>query len=165
MTETFGISGGGRSAEDEFIRLTGAEPSTTAAQGDAILDGTPIEIKRASSVTLNQVPAVKFIPLVVYYVPDDDWYVVPASAVVALVSRKNRGQHTENPFESATLSVRNLGDFRVADPGALRDATLAAIDEGARYPELQAAMGEVLQASKDLAAASIEKVRALVEEM
>ncbi len=165
MTEAFGISGGGRDAENEFIRLTGAEPSTTAAQGDAILDGVPIEIKRATSITLNQVRAVKFIPLVVYYVPEDAWYVVPASAVVALVSRKNRGQHTENPFESATLSVRNLDEYRVENPTDLKAITVAAIGEGARHPGLQAAMGEVLQDSKDLAAAAIEKVRALVEKM
>jgi len=50
------------------------------------------------------------------YAPTDEWYVVPAHVVVAEVSQKRRGQHTENPFESATLSLNILRPWKVEDP-------------------------------------------------
>jgi hypothetical protein len=115
MSDNFGISYGGRSAEDLFISLTGAERVAKAALGDAVLEGRHIEIKRASSSTLNQVRAVKYLTLVVHYSPTNAWYVVPAHVVVLMVSRRFRGQHTENPFESATLNLNNLVAYRLED--------------------------------------------------
>ena len=165
MTDNFGISGGGRSAEELFRQMTGAVPAERAAQGDALLEGHPVEIKRATSATLNQVRAVKYLPIVVHYAPDDEWYVVPAHVVVAAVSQKRRGQHTENPFESATLSLGNLSGWKVDDPRRLQAATLEAIAESDRYPELRAAMGEVLRTSRDLADASLERVRDLLHRL
>jgi hypothetical protein len=161
----FGISGGGRSAEEAFLALTGAQPSPTAAMGDAVLKGHPIEIKRASSNTLNQVRAVKYITLVVYYSPTDDWYVVPAHVVVAAVSVKSRGQHTENPFESSTLSVGNLHPYKLDDSSQLRQATLDAIAKSAKFPALKEAMDEVLLQSKGLAASSLQHVRQLLRNL
>jgi len=122
MSETFGISGGGRSAEELFRAITGAEQAARAADGDAVLEGTPVEVKRATKVTLNQVRALKYIPLVVHFQPRDEWYVVPAHVVVAAVSQRVRGQHTENPFESATMSVKSLGAWRVPNVEDLRQA-------------------------------------------
>lgn len=167
MSESFGISGGGRSAEELFRQMTGASPAERAAQGDALLEGHPVEIKRATSVrrALNQVRAVKYIPIVVHYAPSDEWYVVPAHVVVAAVSQKPRGQHTENPFESATLSLKNLGAWKVEDAGRLRAATLEAIEESDRYPELRDAMHEVLRESRDLADSSLERVRGLLRRL
>ncbi len=78
-SDSFGISHGGRSAEDLFISLTGAQRVDKAALGDAVLEGRHVEVKHASSSTLNQVRAVKYIPLVVYHSPSTAWYVVPAS--------------------------------------------------------------------------------------
>ncbi len=165
MSESFGISGGGRSAEELFRQMTGAAPAERAAQGDAVLEGHSVEIKRATSVTLNQVRAVKYLPIVVHFAPADEWYVVPAHVVVAAVSQKRRGQHTENPFESATLSLKNLSPWKVADPRRLRAATLEAIAESDRYPELRAAMEEVLRESRGLADASLERVRDLLHRL
>ena len=145
--------------------MTGAAPAERAAQGDALLEGHPVEIKRATSVTLNQVRAVKYLPIVVHYAPADEWYVVPAHVVLAAVSQKVRGQHTENPFESATLSLRNLGAWKVDDPAHLRSATLEAIAESDRYPELRAAMAEVLRESRQLADVSLERVRDLLHRL
>lgn len=162
MSDHFGISGGGRSAEDLFREMTGAAPAETAAQGDALLEGHPIEVKRATSATLNQVRAVKYLPIVVHYVPGDEWYVVPAHVVVAGVSQKRRGQHTENPFESATLSLNSLVAWRIEDPSRLREATLEAIAASDDYPELRAAMRDVLRESRDLADVSLERVRDLL---
>ncbi len=165
MTESFGISGGGRSAEELFREMTGAAPAERAAQGDALLEGHPVEVKRATSVTLNQVRAVKYLPIVVHYAPADEWYVVPAHVVVAAVSQKRRGQHTENPFESATLSLRNLHAWRIESAVSLRSATLVAIEESDRYPDLRAAMEDVLRESRDLAETSLERVRNLLHRL
>lgn len=162
VSEGFGISGGGRSAEQAFREYTGATRPQRASAGDAILEGHPVEVKRATSATLNQVRAVKYIPLVAYYEPTDSWYVIPAHAVVAAVSAKHRGQHTENPFESATLSVNSLGRFRVDDPGELRSRTMDAIEASSRYLELKQEMTRVLQESRTLADDSIERVKALL---
>lgn len=60
MSDRFGISGGGRSAEDMFRQMTGAIPARAAADGDALLEGHPVEVKRATTATLNQVRALKY---------------------------------------------------------------------------------------------------------
>lgn len=161
MRPSYGISGGGRTAEEMFRELAGAEASAEAAKGDAVLDGFQVEVKRATSNTLNQVRAVKYIPVAVYYEPRDEWYVVPAHVVVTQVSQKLRGQHTENPFESATLSVRNLKPY-LTKPSDLRAATLTAIGASEEYPELKAAMADVLYESRKLADASLKRVRAVL---
>lgn len=159
-----GISRGGADAEDVFLRLTGATKAPSAALGDAVLDGRYVEVKHASSPTLNQVRAVKYITLVAYAVTEERWYVVPASEVVRQCALKRRGQHTENPFESATLSLRNLTGYAVADPARLRAAVLGAIEEAERYPALKDLMERVLAESKALAARSIEEVGAALRD-
>lgn len=73
MTDNVGISRGGRSAEDLFRQLTGAQPAERAAQGDAVLEGHPVEVKRATNNTLNQVRAVKYLPIVVHHEPASEW--------------------------------------------------------------------------------------------
>lgn len=152
-----GISFGGKSAEERYRELTGATRPPKAGSGDAELDGTYVEVKKATAATLNQVRAVKYIPLVAYHVPTKTWYVVPAHIVVCLVSSKGRGQHTENPFESATLNIFALGKYKVAEAD-LKKATLAAIAEAKKYPALKIAMQKVLASSKELAAKSIADV-------
>jgi hypothetical protein len=126
-----GISHAGKSAEERFRELTGAEKSPAAAMGDAVLDGIGVEIKKASSNTINQVRAVKYIPLVVLDDPSDQWYVVPAHEVVRQVAVKSRGQHTEIPFECATLSLKNVASYAVS-AADLRAAGNAAAQESAR---------------------------------
>jgi len=160
----FGISGGGADAESQFLALTGATRAARAGDGDAILDGHLIEVKRASSPTLNQVRATKYITLVAYEVGTGAWYVVPAHEVVRHVSRKRRGQHTENPFESATLSLRNLATFRIVDPSDLRAAVIRAIADSAKYPMVKDEMKRVLSGSRRLADDSLARVRAALNE-
>lgn len=157
-----GISRGGDSAEERYRKATGASKAAKSGDGDAVLGGSLIEIKKASAMTLNQVRAVKYLPLVALHEPTDTWYVVPAHVVVYLVSSKARGQHTENPFESATLSVRALERYRVASESALKRATLDAIAESRKYPELARAMENILAESKALASRSLREVRGLV---
>ncbi len=165
MAETYGISGGGRSAEEMFRELTGASKAPTASAGDAILEGCPVEVKKATSNTLNQVRAVKYIPLVAFHEPSGYWYVVPAHVIVAEVSRKRRGQHTENPFESNTLSIGRLVQSRVEDPSELRSRTMNAIEASSHYPGLKHEMRHILDESRRLADDSVERVRRLLTEL
>lgn len=159
-----GISRLGTLAERLFRQHTGAEICPTAALGDAMLDGNYIEVKHASSTTINQVRAVKYITLVVYNSSADSWYVVPADEIVRLVARKRRGQHSENPFESATLSLRDLGHCRVASPTALRQATLNAIARSQSRADLREAMEWVLGGCRELADENLAHVRDLLGE-
>lgn len=71
----FGISFGGLSAQNKFLAITGATKSR-ASEGDAVLEGHLVEVKQANSNTLNQVRAVKYLPIVVLYVPEDAWFVI-----------------------------------------------------------------------------------------
>lgn len=162
--ERAGITSSGADAEATFRRLTGAVRAERAALGDAVLDGHHVEVKQASSVTLNQVRAVKYITLVAYFVPDDRWFVIPANEIVTQCAAKRRGQHTENPFESATLSLRNLSAFVLADPARLKDAVVERIAEAERYPRLKVLMDEVLLESRRLAERSVADVRSVLSE-
>jgi len=161
---TFGISGGGADAESQFIALTGATPAARRADGDALIEGHLVEVKSASSFTLNQVRATKYITLVAFEVGTGDWYVVPAHEIVRGVSRKQRGQHTENPFESATLSLRNLTAFRLTDPSVLRTAVLNAVASSEKYPRLREEMRRVRTESRRSADDALVRVRALLRQ-
>ncbi|MHB1504983.1 MAG: hypothetical protein ACYCTL_13535 [Acidimicrobiales bacterium] len=160
---SFGISGGGRKAENLFREITGANRTRKAAEGDALLEGHPIEVKRATSVTLNQVRAVKYLPIVVYFEPRDEWYVIPAHVVVVAVSQKRRGQHTENPFESATLNLNNLSRYKIEDAQHLKSATLQAIKDSKQFPQLREAMKDLLCESRKLADESLRRIRELLD--
>ncbi len=132
--------------------------------GDAVLDGHYIEVKQATSSTLNQVRAVKYITLVAFFVPRGQWYVIPANEIVRQCAAKTRGQHTENPFESATLSLSNLPRYALPDPKQMKQAVLDAIEEAARYPLLKELMAKVLSGSKTLAKQSVTDVRGALQE-
>lgn len=164
-TPPSGISRAGRPAELLFFELVpDARPTKSSALGDALVDDHPVEIKLITSgVTINQVRAVKYIPLIVHDVPRRDWYVVPPQVVVALVSKKSRGQHTENPFESATLGLKSVREYRLPDMKELRREILKAVRTGEQYPRTRAAMNEVLDASRVLAAESLSKVRRVLQ--
>ena len=152
-----GISKSGKSAEESFRKITGASKSPKSSIGDAILCGYAIEVKKASSNTINQVRAVKWIPLVVRDDKHDEWYVIPAPDVVELVSQKTRGQHTENPFESATLSVAKIERFRV-EKSELKNCVLRAVARGKKFSVLRKATEKVLSDSKKLAKVSKSEV-------
>lgn len=147
--------------EAEFRRITGAKKPSHAKLGDAVIDGCNIEVKKASSNTLNQVRAVKFIPLVVKDTRSNQWYVVPAPDIIRLVAVKKRGQHTENPFESSTLSISALKEFQVRRSDLL-PKTRRAISKGKRHPELHAEMTRVLKESRALADKSRKRICAML---
>jgi len=159
---TTGISGAGRPAERKFRALTGASRPQKASEGDAVIDGHLIEIKSASKTTVNQVRALKYIPLAVLDPRFDQWYLIPPDEIVRRIAQKKRGQHTENPFESATLSLNALTEFRVHDPNNLRQATISAIERGNRWPELRQAMADIYKGARNLADESLEQVRRIL---
>ena len=134
-----------------------------------MLDGHLVEVKRATKNTLNQVRTVKYLPIAVCFESiggADSWYVIPAHVVVARVARKHRGQHTENPFESATLNLADFAAFKITDPVAnLRQATLAAITESDRYQELRDEMATILTEARRLSMESRERVEAILQRL
>lgn len=156
-----GISKTGNKAEDLFRSLTSSLKPGEARLGDAIKNGNYAEVKKVSGDTLNQVRAVKYTTLVAYDAENDAWYVVAACDVVALIAGKERGQHTENPFESATLSLRNLGPFKVSSAD-LSTAWAAAVVKSDGKPLLKQKMKDVLQECKDLSTAHKNAVRKLI---
>jgi len=84
---------------------------------------------------------------------------------VCLVSSKTRGQHTENPFESATLNIQNLDPFSLSDERELKDAVRHAVHRGQAFPDLQRAMQKVLSDSKALAISSKEEIQVLLSRL
>jgi hypothetical protein len=143
-----GISRTGASAEDQFRQLTGFEGSDVAAKGDfrVTVEGQVeyVEVKKCSSNTINQVRAIKFIPLVVYDERRDGrWYVIDPVSLVRYAAQRGRGQHTEIPFESMTLNISQWAEYRVpADQ--LGAAVVRAILQGRSKPRLKEAMTALL---------------------
>ena len=82
--------------------------------------------------------------------------------MVRLVSKKNRGQHTENPFESSTLSIRDLEKFVVQNEADLVQRVTDAIASADKFPTVKTAMDRILDDSKELAATALGDVRSLV---
>jgi hypothetical protein len=161
ITPRVGISKTGNKAEDLFRALTSSQKPTDAVLGDAVKNGIYAEVKKVSGDTLNQVRALKYITLVAYDADRDNWYVVPACDVVALIAVKERGQHTENPFESATLSLRHLGPYKVASTD-LSTSWAAAVQKSDGKPLLKQKMKDVLKECKDLSTKHKNEVRAML---
>ena len=161
ITPRVGISKTGNKAEDLFRSLTSSQKPTDAVLGDAVKNGIYAEVKKVSGDTLNQVRAVKYITLVAYDADRDNWYVVPACDVVALIAVKERGQHTENPFESATLSLRHLGPYKVASAD-LSSSWAAAVQKSDGKPLLKQKMKDVLRECKKLSSDHKVAVRAML---
>ena len=151
------ISREGDKAEELFLQLVSASRrSSSAAMGDAVVtvDGkdVSIEVKKCSSDrgigTINQVRAIKFIPLVVYNPAIDRWYVVPATELVRFATQKSRGQHTEIPYESMNIGLGNIGDWE-CDPRELGGRLIEAVRFDRANERLKAAMSELLQGIKE----------------
>ena len=161
VAEGFGISKGGKDAEERFLALTGAAAADGKALGDAVLEGHHVEIKSVKRTTINQVRALKYLPLVLYNWPDDRWFVVPAHRIVADVANKRRGQHTEIAFESVNLSLKAYAEYEVA-AGELREAVLERVAEAERFPELKDAMSQLLARLQATAEESRSAVREIL---
>ncbi len=158
------ISHEGEDAEGLFRQLTGARPSDIKARGDAILDvdheAHYVEVKKCSSNTINQVRAIKFIPLVVWDSRTDRWHVMAPDEIVRRIVERDRGQHTEIALESATL---RLGDFPAGLTGAeLRQAVENACRRARQRDRLHQEMRELHDRLRALHAEFQARVRALL---
>ena len=122
-----GISKSGKSAEESFRKITGASKSPKSSIGDAILCGYAIEVKKASSNTINQVRAVKWIPLVVRDDKHDEWYVIPAPDVVELVSLKNSILGERWCALRANVCAKNAPPFSLESPSRWSDTSIVSV--------------------------------------
>jgi hypothetical protein len=139
----------GDDAERSFLRLVrNSRQSPDPKQGDVVvlIDGNwrYVEIKQCQSNTINQVRAIKFIPLIIYSPGSTEpWVVVPPHEVVRLVAAKSRGQHTEIPFECANLSLNHLADDLRCGDADLEREVLEAVKEGDSFAAVRDAMTEL----------------------
>lgn len=158
-----GISNAGVDSEARFRWATGATKSSKSALGDAMLYDHYVEVKKASGGTVNQVRAAKYLPHVIHDPRDNDqWYVIPADEVARLVASKKRGQHNENPFECASISVSKISKFKV-ERRHLRQAVKEAIDSANANTDMRAKMTSILQEQADLADRHKKAVQALFD--
>jgi len=166
-----GISNQGRDAEALFVRLVrGSRKIARAAAGDAEVDvdgiTTSIEIKKCDapgqSGTINQVRAIKFIPLVVYNPTQNCWYVVPATELARFAASKARGQHTEISFESMNLSLKSILKW-VCSAEHLDDAVRRAIRFDREHRGIQQALDALLRELKTLGAQRRQDIARLLE--
>ena len=64
--------------------------------------------KFSDNIRLNQVRAIKCIPLIIYSDLEDRWAIVSPKDVMKAASTKKRGQHSELFFECCQLSNKNF---------------------------------------------------------
>lgn len=157
----------GEEAEQRFDDLvTSSGQPLDAKLGDRTVrigaDTHHIEIKRCrapadKSGTINQVRAIKFIPMAIWAPVRDVWYVISPGDLVRMAASKSRGQHTEIPFECMNLSLpaatsrsaEHWLKFQCADED-LEEAVNDAILAGSREANLKAAMSDLLAELKGL---------------
>lgn len=133
----------GQDAEKTFLVLVpNSRLSDNAKLGDVIVtldDSTEhyVEVKECHATTvqagtINQVRAIKFITCVVWAPNQQRWYILSPDQLVRLAATKNRGQHTEIPFESMNFTLRTLPDefHSKATDAELASAVQAAIRRG-----------------------------------
>ena len=92
----------GDNAKNLFRRLvTNVRRSNDFSAGDTEvnIDGNwhHVDVKDCTSNTINQVRPIRYQTLVIYN--EGVWFVIPPQEVVHLAAQKERGQHTEIPFE------------------------------------------------------------------
>lgn len=164
MPAARGITKKGKPTEKRFCALTGATLSDTAGKGDALLDDHYIEIKHMGSTSACQIRAMKWIPLVCFYAPESQWYVLAPHDIVELLRGRQRGQHGENPFESAVLSLGRLSGYEV-DEADLTDVVRGAIAAGddEDHAELRAEMDALYAESRQMIARHRREVHRILD--
>ena len=146
-------------------------PSEGAAYGDVrIVVGDSVHYleikccKSKSGGTLNQIRAMKYIPLIVH-LPNQapHWMVVPPNKLVEITAQRRRGQHTEIALESATISVNSLDKSFWCDEKALEQRVVSAIHEGQKYPLLKQAMVDLKRDIRRLAVHAKMDIAAILD--
>jgi len=161
----------GQRAEHRFIEFVPkARTSDQGKLGDAVMtvdgDTAYVEIKECHAEigkggTINQVRAIKYICCVTWAPKHRCWYVISPDQPVRLAATKNRGQHTEIPFECMNFSLKGLPDYlhtRCNDE-QLAKTVEEAIRRGRKNARLHNAMCRLLEDIKSIKQRYHEEVR------
>ena len=164
----------GDDAESRFLQLVSmSQKSQTPALGDAVVtvQGKDyyVEIKQCGtrSGTINQVRAIKYIPCVIWASLRNKWYIFPPNRLVKIAAKKNRGQHTEIPFESMNIGMPANNDIQgaiVCDDKELDKQIREAICEGERFPDCREAMSSLLDEIRQLKNKYIDEIENMFED-
>ncbi len=139
----------GNVAEARFLKKWPAAtkpPRQKDGDWSIVVDGVQVcvEVKKCAAGageggTINQIRAIKYIPMLVFNPTLEIWVVVPAAELVRRAAGKQRGQHTEISFESMNLSFRDLAEFGCSEENLI-DAVIAAVRFDREHRILQVAM-------------------------
>lgn len=113
---------------------------------EVLVDGAwyYVEIKECHANTINQVRAIKYLPLVVFTPgTPKPWLVLAPHELAAIVARRSRGQHNENPFECAALSLGNMPEGRRCTDTELDTWVKDALHSGNEHHEVKALLEEI----------------------
>ena len=112
-----------------------------------------IEIKQCGKLgrfgkQVNQIRVIEYICCAVWAPNRDCWYVISPDQLVSIATRKERGQHTEIPFECMNLTLRFLDEnhnfcMKCKD-GDLAQTVTAAIRRGRDNKVLSCLMHSLL---------------------
>ncbi len=162
----------GDAAEARFLELVrDSRKSAQPKQGDCeVLSGgtwRQVELKQCHrGGTINQVRAIKCIPLVIQCPPrGGGWVVIPPADLVRLVATKSRGQHNEIPFECANLTLNSLPDEYVCGDTALEAAVREALVESSSLAAARKVMSELTDGVRTLNETIKKRVRDLLGPM
>lgn len=171
MAKRAAIRNEGQKAEHRFMEfVTTARPSDSAKLGDVVLtvdgDREYVEVKEChaqigKSGTINQVRAIKYICCVIWAPNHDRWYVISPDQLVRLAATKNRGQHTEIPFECMHFGLTSLPDdlHTKCTDAKLAETVEEAIRRGRRNARLREMMFRLSEEIKSIRQRYREEVR------
>ena len=157
-----GIVESGQRAKERFIKLTGADPGPHK-NGDLLLDGHLVAVRMASGGTVNQIRAVRYLPLAVWDENEDRWYVLSADQVVKLVVGR-AGQHGSNPLENQKRALSRIKQFQIDSDQDLRNEMLAAIERAARWQTLRRAMVDAEEDARAVAAEIVGRIQRILSD-
>ena len=103
------------------------------------------EMKECGKNTINQVRAIRYIPLVVHFTREDYWAVIPPNELVKMASKRNAGQHGILAYENMTITTNNIEDKWKCSGDQLHKNIIKAIKEGEKNNHMRDGM-RVLQA-------------------
>lgn len=113
-----------------------------------------VEIKESHAkpgkpATINQVRAIKYTCCVIWAPNRDCWYVISPDQLVHIAAKKERGQHTEIPFECMNFTLGFLNEnhdlcTKCSKNSDLAEKVTAAIRRGRDNKVLSCLMSSLL---------------------
>ena len=155
----------GEKTEDKFqILVPNSRESSHPKRGDVMLslddELAYVEVKFCGSRTVNQVRPIKFITCAIWAPQQDCWYVLAPDQQVLFAARKNRGHHTEIPFECMNFSLSSLTPefYTKTSSGDLEAAIHSAIRRGREAKQLKELMDALFKEITELKKRYVEAV-------